>query len=103
MFPEYLCYFIWSQSTKTVIIGEQTIPAEENVADAHNRKATKYESLIASCISQGWRTTLFPLKLAVKALLVFRFASSARSSVFLKERLETFPRRSQKLHYGALI
>ena len=37
-----------------VIIIELTVPAEEDVADAHNRKLTKYASLQSDCISQGW-------------------------------------------------
>src|SRR6185503_12646088 len=103
MFPEVICatdfrpdIVIWSQSTKTVIIGEQTIPAEENVADAHNRKATKYESLIASCISQGSRTTLFPFEIGCKGFVGFSVYKFCKKLGFLKRAIRDISKTRSK-------
>ena len=47
---------IWSKNAKTVIIIELTIPWEENVEAAHERKMLKYQGLTAECRERGWKT-----------------------------------------------
>lgn len=78
VFPVNICataerpdIVIWSKESKRVIIIELTVPAEENVADAHYRKTIKYESLVASCLSQGWKTTFLAIEVGCKGFVGF--------------------------------
>ena len=64
---------IWSSSAKKVIIIELTVPAEENVSDAHQRKVTKYQSLISTCILSGWDTTFFAVEVGCKGFIGHSF------------------------------
>ena len=50
---------------------ELTVPAEENIAKAHYRKTVKYEALIASCLSQGWKTTFIAIEVGCKGFVGF--------------------------------
>jgi ribA/ribD-fused uncharacterized protein len=47
---------IWSKKAKTVIIIELTVPWEENMEAAHERKMLKYQDLTAECREKGWKT-----------------------------------------------
>jgi ribA/ribD-fused uncharacterized protein len=47
---------IWSRKTKTVIIIELTVPWEENMEAAHERKMLKYQELTSECREKGWKT-----------------------------------------------
>ena len=46
---------IWSETGKEVIIGELTVPWEDNIYEAHERKRTKYTELAAECRDRGWK------------------------------------------------
>ena len=43
-----------SRSTKVGILGELTVPWEDNVEEAYERKYEKYEELILQCEERGW-------------------------------------------------
>ncbi|XP_041934289.1 LOW QUALITY PROTEIN: uncharacterized protein LOC121697073, partial [Alosa sapidissima] len=47
---------IVSDSTKQLIILELTVPWEERMEEANERKRAKYQELVEECRSQGWRT-----------------------------------------------
>ena len=47
---------IWSKKAKTVILIELTVPWEENMEAAHERKMLKYQDLTAECREKGWKT-----------------------------------------------
>ena len=51
---------IWSTSSKEVITGELTVPWEDNIDDAHERKLTKYAELRAECCDRGWAASCYP-------------------------------------------
>ena len=40
---------LWSRETKMLIIIELTVPWEERCNEAHERKLSKYEDLLAEC------------------------------------------------------
>ena len=49
---------LWSTSTKTVILGELTCPAEENIMKAHVRKVDRYATLCEQIRDAGWTPVL---------------------------------------------
>ena len=51
-----------SQSTKTVILLELTVPLEDRVHAAHDRKKSKYTPLESSCEENGFRVHLIPIE-----------------------------------------
>ncbi|CAC5407387.1 unnamed protein product [Mytilus coruscus] len=53
---------IWSASTKQAILLELTVPWEERIQDANERKRLKYQDLLAECRDNGWRVWLFPVE-----------------------------------------
>ena len=52
----------YSQSTKTVIRLELTVPLEDRVHAAHDRKKSKYTPLASSCEENGFRVHLIPIE-----------------------------------------
>ncbi|KAI8493121.1 hypothetical protein Bbelb_291250 [Branchiostoma belcheri] len=57
---------MWSADQKSVVIVELTIPWEENIQSAHERKKLKYEELAQQCRQNGWRTNLYPVEVGVR-------------------------------------
>ena len=53
---------IWSETGKEVIIGELTVPWEDNIYEAHERKRTKYTELAAECRDRGWKGLCYPFE-----------------------------------------
>jgi hypothetical protein len=59
---------IYSRSTKNVIIIELTVPSEENLANAYDRKKTKYQDLVAECENRGWTVFYFPIEVGSRGI-----------------------------------
>ena len=57
---------IVSDSTKQLIILELTVPWEERMDEANDRKRTKYQELVDDCKRQGWRTHCEPLEVGCR-------------------------------------
>ena len=57
---------IYSESTKTVIIIELTVPIEQNLANANIRKKCKYSELVAECENRSWTTHYFPVEVGCR-------------------------------------
>ena len=51
---------LWSVPKRTVIMGELTVPWEEGMETAWERKKAKYSDLTAACRQAGWKATVFP-------------------------------------------
>ena len=64
---------IWSRSTKEVIIGELTVPWEDNLEYAHERKFTKYAELRAECGERGWKAKCYPFEVDCRGFVAFSF------------------------------
>ena len=62
---------IWSASEKQVIIGELTVPWEDNIDDAHERKLTKYAELRAECRDRGWKAVCYPFEVGCRGFIAF--------------------------------
>jgi len=44
---------------KAILLVELTVPWEENMEWAHERKLLRYEQLARDCKSEGWRCVVF--------------------------------------------
>ena len=50
----------WSDSKKSVLLIELTVPWEENREEAHERKKNRYETLHANCVKEMHTEPPFP-------------------------------------------
>ncbi len=53
---------VWSTKAKSVLLIELTIPVEEGIEAAYERKKAKYSELAAECWEAGWKTTIDPVE-----------------------------------------
>ena len=53
---------IWSDTVKRVIIVELTVPWEENMEEAFERKKLRYENLRMECEDKGWARQVMPIE-----------------------------------------
>ena len=60
---------IWSQRSKTVIIGELTVPWEDNFDTANEFKQLKYTDLIEECVQRGWKVYSFPFEVGSRGYI----------------------------------
>ncbi len=51
---------LWSAGTKQIIMLELTVPWEERIEEAYERKMAKYQLLVEACQANGWRTYMVP-------------------------------------------
>ncbi|RXN31635.1 nucleolar 10-like protein [Labeo rohita] len=59
---------MWSNSSKTVLLVELTIPWEAGMEAAWERKRLKYDDLAAECREAGWKTIIYPVELCTASL-----------------------------------
>ncbi len=57
---------IWSPAGKMLIIGELTVPWEDNVEERHEFKKAKYQDLTSDCAARGWNTYLMPFEVGCR-------------------------------------
>ncbi|XDV13785.1 hypothetical protein PO909_002121 [Leuciscus waleckii] len=55
-----------SDSTKQLILLELTVPWEERMDEANERKRAKYQELVEECRRQGWQTRCEPLEVGCR-------------------------------------
>ena len=86
----------WSDSKKTVLLIELTVPWEENREEAHGRKKNRYETLRAECVEKGWVCHVIPIEVGCHGFLghsVISFLSkigiTGRSLKVASNRLQT--------------
>ena len=53
---------MWSRSTRNLIIIELTVPWEERIEEANERKREKYQDLVDECKEKGWKTWCWPIE-----------------------------------------
>ena len=86
----------WSDSKKSVLLIELTVPWEENREEAHERKKNHYESLHADCVEKGWICHVIPIEVGCRGFIghsVISFLSkigiTGRSLKVALNRLQT--------------
>ena len=89
----------WSDSKKSVLLIELTVPWEENREEAHERKKNRYETLRADCVEKGWICHVIPMEVGCRGFIghsVISFLSkigiTGRSLKVASNRLQTMAR-----------
>ena len=57
---------VWSDQGKEVLLVELTVPWEENMEVAHERKMTKYDTLRMEIEMKGWRCKVLPVEMGCR-------------------------------------
>lgn len=68
-FPEEIAHtslrpdiVLWSKGTKQVVLIELSVPWEERIEEAHERKLKKYQALILESQQNGWKAWNLPVE-----------------------------------------
>ena len=93
---------IWNTEKRIVIILELTIPWEENIKKAEERKEQRYEKLIEACRDKGWDTEYYHLAVGCRGyvdknltkLFKSRFCLSNKEVKKLTEELQEVVERA---------
>lgn len=75
---------LWSPSNRSVYIIELTVPWEDNVGEAYERKKLRYAELAADAKQRGWKATVLPVEEALLAVQLPVFSRTC--PVLLKEQ-----------------
>ena len=59
----------WSDSKKSVLLIELTVPWEENQEEAHKWKKNLYETLCADCMEKSWLCHVIPIEVGCRGFL----------------------------------
>ena len=59
----------WSDSKKSVLLRELTVPCEENREEAHEQKKNQYETLCADWVEKGWIYHVIPIEVGCHGFL----------------------------------
>ena len=60
---------IWNQQECEVHLVELTVPYEDNIREAHDRKEGRYEVLVEMCEEAGWKATHFPVEVGCRGFI----------------------------------
>ena len=60
---------MWSETCKTVLLVELTVPWEGGVEAANERKRAKYADLVAECREAGWRASVWPVEVGCRGFV----------------------------------
>lgn len=59
----------WSAKARAVALIELTVPTEEGIEAAFERKKAKYSELAAECREAGWKTTIYPVEVGCRGFM----------------------------------
>ncbi len=75
-FPRTICtttlrpdMVLWTTARKTALLVELTVPWEEGLEAAHERKRAKYADLVADCRESGWKVKLYPVEVGTRGFV----------------------------------
>lgn len=75
-FPRDICsttlrpdVVLWTGEGRSVLLVELTVPWEEGIEGANERKREKYSKLVAECRKSGWNTWLFPVEVGTSGFV----------------------------------
>ena len=60
---------IWNEEEKEVHLVELTVPHEDNISLAHERKDSRYWALVGECEEVGWKATHFPFEVGCRGFI----------------------------------
>lgn len=58
-----------SEATKQLVLLELTVPWEDRMEEAQERKREKYQELVEECRRNGWKTRCVPVEVGRQPLL----------------------------------
>ena len=70
---------LWSDTKKTVLIVELTVPWESNMEWAYERKTARYSDLQSDCTEKGWTCKIYPVEVGCRGFVgqsTIRFLSA---------------------------
>ena len=104
-FPHHIVYtrerpdiVIWSDTVKRVIIVELTVPWEENMEEAFERKELRNENLRMECEDKGWACQVMPIEVGCRGF-IGRTTTSYLTRLVLTDRARR--RATQQLQTAA--
>ncbi|KAJ8356956.1 hypothetical protein SKAU_G00197500 [Synaphobranchus kaupii] len=75
-FPREICsttlrpdIVLWAAEEKSVLLVKLTVPWEEGVEAAHERKRAKYADLVAECREGRWSARLYPVEVGARGFV----------------------------------
>ena len=74
------CIVLFSRGSNRIIFVELTVPCEEAVKEAYERKLLRYLDLLKDCIANGWNAVWYPVEIGAQGFI-------ARSMVKLMKEL----------------
>ena len=60
---------IWSAKTKQAVLLELTVPWEERIEEAYERKNLKYQELVKDCQQNGWKIWFFAVEVGCRGFV----------------------------------
>ena len=60
---------VWSAEARTVHLIELTVPHEDNIEKAHERKEQRYKDLVEECEEAGWQASHFPVEVGCRGFV----------------------------------
>ena len=60
---------MWSEARRTVLLVELTVPWEEGIEAANERKRAKYADLAAECKEAGWEAITCPVEVGCRGFV----------------------------------
>ena len=85
-------------ATRLILLGELTVPWEESVAEAHERKLRRYDQLKEDVMQNGWKCEVLPFEVGARgfcAASVTKFL--AKAGVVQKKRVaEEMSRKAEE-------
>lgn len=60
---------MWSEPCKTILLVELTVPWEEGMEAANERKRAKYADLVEDCREAGWKATMCPVEVGCRGFV----------------------------------
>ena len=60
---------LWSNAARVIILIELTVPWESHVAEARERKLTKYSELVEECSTNGWKLFYMPVEAGCRGFI----------------------------------
>ena len=60
---------IWSAKTKQAVLLELTVPWEERIEEAYERKNLKYQELVKNCQENGWKIWFFAVEVGCRGFV----------------------------------
>jgi hypothetical protein len=60
---------IWSTATKQAMLLELTVPWEDRIGEAYERKTLKYQELVQECQQNGWKIWFFAVEVGCRGFV----------------------------------